>query len=146
MPKSVENKPFCDENRLGWRMITYLKNEKFREPQRLPKTIPFHIVQIFISTIYKQRDIKSTNFHQKTLLRDIAVIKLLFATGIRISELCALRPSDIDFSTCSVLIYGKGSKERIIQIGNTEVVHALTNYKEAFEKEYCLLATFSLIG
>lgn len=108
---------------------------KFREPQRLPKTIPFHIIQILISTIYKQRDIKSTDFHQKTILRDIAVIELLFATGVRISELCSLRPSDIDFSTCSVLIYGKGSKERIIQIGNTEVVHALTNYKEAFEKE-----------
>lgn len=108
---------------------------KFREPQRLPKTIPFHIIQILISTIYKQRDIKSTDFRQKTILRDIAVIELLFATGVRISELCSLRPSDIDFSTCSVLIYGKGSKERIIQIGNTEVVHALTNYKEAFEKE-----------
>lgn len=108
---------------------------KFREPQRLPKTIPFQIIQTFIRTIYNQRDISSTDFQQKTVLRDIAVIELLFATGVRISELCSLRPVDIDFSTYNVLIYGKGSKERMIQIGNTEVIQALINYKEVFQDE-----------
>lgn len=108
---------------------------KFREPQRLPKTIPFQTIQTFIKTIYNQRDISSTTFQQKTVLRDIAVIELLFATGVRISELCSLRPTDIDFNTCNVLIYGKGSKERMIQIGNAEVIQALINYKEVFQKE-----------
>lgn len=108
---------------------------KFREPQRLPKTIPFQTIQTFIKTIYNQRDKGRTSFQQKTILRDIAVIELLFATGVRISELCSLHPADIDFNTYNILIYGKGSKERLIQIGNTKVIQALINYKEAFQEE-----------
>lgn len=108
---------------------------KFREPQRLPKTIPFQTIQTFIKTIYNQRDKSRTSFQQKTILRDIAVIELLFATGVRISELCSLHPADMDFNTYNILIYGKGSKERLIQIGNTKVIQALINYKEAFQEE-----------
>lgn len=108
---------------------------KFREPQRLPKTIPFQTIQTFIKTIYNQREKSRTSFQQKTILRDIAVIELLFATGVRISELCSLHPADIDFNTYNILIYGKGSKERLIQIGNTKVIQALINYKEAFQEE-----------
>lgn len=108
---------------------------RFREPHRLPKTIPFHIIQTFIATVYRQRELVATDYHRKTISRDIAVIELLFATGVRISELCSLRPSDIDLNTCNLLIYGKGSKERMIQIGNTEVIQALTHYKEHFEED-----------
>lgn len=108
---------------------------KFREPQRLPKTIPFQIIQTFIKTLYNQHELCTTAFQKKTILRDIAVIELLFATGVRISELCSLRPGDIDFHTYNVLIYGKGAKERMIQVGNSEVIQALINYKNVFENE-----------
>ena len=59
-------------------------------------------------------------------------LKLLFATGMRISELCSLKPSDIDLESNNILIYGKGAKERVIQIGNQEVIAALKLYKETF--------------
>ena len=51
---------------------------------------------------------------------------------MRISELCSLKPSDIDLESNNILIYGKGAKERVIQIGNQEVIAALKLYKEAF--------------
>lgn len=51
---------------------------------------------------------------------------------MRISELCSLRPSDIDLKSGNILIYGKGSKERILQIGNQEVISALILYQEIF--------------
>ena len=51
---------------------------------------------------------------------------------MRISELCSLKPSDIDLESSNILIYGKGSKERMIQIGNQEVITALKLYKETF--------------
>ena len=105
---------------------------KFREPVILPKTIPLHTIEIFLSTIYEQRTVAKTDYQRKNALRNAAVIELLFATGIRISELCALRICDIDLYDGSVLIYGKGSKERIVQIGNHEVIQILSEYRNEF--------------
>lgn len=105
---------------------------RFREAKLLPKTIPFHSIQAFLSTLYVQKELAASEYQQKCCIRDIAVIELLFATGMRISELCSLKPSDIDLESNSILIYGKGAKERIIQIGNQEVIAALKLYKETF--------------
>ena len=70
---------------------------------------------------------KST-YSQRVLVRDVAILELLFATGMRISELCSLHTDDIDLIEGSVKIYGKGAKERLIQISNQNVLIALRNY------------------
>ena len=106
---------------------------RFREPVILPKTIPLHTVETFLSIIYKQCEQASSIYQRKNALRDAAVIELLFATGIRISELCSLGVNDINLFDGTVLIYGKGSKERRIQIGNADVIKVLKQYKD----DYC---------
>ena len=108
---------------------------KFREPAILPKTIPLHTVEIFLSTIYKQLSNAPTNYQKRNALRDAAVIELLFATGMRISELCSLKTTDVDLYDKSILIYGKGSKERKIQIGNNDVTRILEQYKNDYKTE-----------
>ena len=108
---------------------------RFREPMILPKTIPLHIVETFLSTIYKYRQNAKTDYQKRNALRDAAVIELLFATGIRISELCSLKDSDVNLYDGIVLIYGKGDKERRIQIGNESVIHILKEYKNNFYTE-----------
>lgn len=108
---------------------------KFREPTLLPKTIPLHTVETFIKTLYSQKDTVTTAYQKKCCCRDIAVIELLFATGMRISELCNLRLTDIDFTDRTIRIFGKGSKERIIQIGNDDVMTAITCYYNTFQSE-----------
>ncbi len=108
---------------------------KFREPIILPKVIPLHIIENLLAILYKQQKLTLTVFQEKCLSRDIAIIELLFATGVRISELCSLKLSDIDFIEKNLLIYGKGSKERRIQIGNDEVISALRIYQNSFKKE-----------
>lgn len=108
---------------------------QFREPIRLPKTIPLHIIEAFLSTLYREERAASTPYKHKTALRDIAVMELLFATGMRISELCTLKRANLDLQSKSVLIFGKGAKERFIQIGNEQVLSALYRYKEAFANE-----------
>ena len=85
---------------------------RFREEKLLPKVIPFHTIQIFFNTLYSQKKIASTEYQLHCCIRDIAVIELLFATGMRISELCSLKLTDIDFKSKDVLIYGKCSRER----------------------------------
>lgn len=105
---------------------------KFREPVILPKTIPLHTVETLLSTIYKQRTSAKTHYQRKNALRDAAVVELLFATGIRISELCSLKASSVNLYDRTILIYGKGSKERKVQIGNNDVARILEDYKNAF--------------
>lgn len=106
---------------------------KFKEPILLPKTIPLGTIQAVLSAAYQelQHDI-NTEFYNKTVLRDIAVLELLFATGVRVSELCSLTIDDVNLSEGYIKIYGKGSKERIVQIGNEDVLFALKEYKNAF--------------
>lgn len=108
---------------------------RFREAKLLPKTIPFHTIQAFLSTLYAQKELAESEYQLRCRTRDIAVIELLFATGMRISELCSLKPSDIDFESSNILIYGKGAKERIIQLGNQEVISSLILYQETFKKD-----------
>lgn len=107
----------------------------FREAKLLPKTISFHSIQNFLSVLYAQKMQTVSAYQFKCCLRDIAVIELLFATGMRISELCSLKPSDIDLENNTVLIYGKGSKERILQFGNCEVISALATYQSTFKAD-----------
>lgn len=63
------------------------------------------------------------------------MIELLFSTGMRISELCSLKPADIDMHGRSILISGKGSKERMIQIGNSSVAEILLEYTREYGRE-----------
>ena len=107
----------------------------FREAKLLPKTIPFHSIQKFLSVLYTEKLQARSIWQNHCCIRDIAVIELLFATGMRISELCSLKPSDIDLENNTVLIYGKGSKERILQLGNPEVIAALILYQETFQAD-----------
>lgn len=108
---------------------------RFREAKLLPKTISFHSIQAFLSTLYAQKELAESEYQLNCCIRDIAVIELLFATGMRISELCSLKPSDIDLESNNILIYGKGAKERMIQLGNQEVIAALVLYKETFRED-----------
>lgn len=108
---------------------------RFREAKLLPKTIPFHSLQTFLSTLYAQKELAPTEYQRHCCIRDIAVIELLFATGMRISELCSLKPQNIDLENNTVRIYGKGAKERILQVGNPDVLAALKLYDETFRED-----------
>ncbi len=105
---------------------------KFREEKLLPKTIPLNVIKLFLQTMYKQKEEAKTEHGKMTCIRDIAAVELLFATGMRISELCALKADDIDLENGRLLIYGKGSKERVIQICGRDVRKALETYRNAF--------------
>lgn len=107
----------------------------FREPIKLPKTIPLHIVEKILTTIYNQRKNARTLYQQRNALRDAAVIELLFSSGMRISELCILQSTDINLFDGTILIYGKGDKERLIQLGNKSVIHVLREYQSNFNTE-----------
>ncbi|WP_338096690.1 tyrosine-type recombinase/integrase [Methanorbis rubei] len=108
---------------------------KFQEPLLLPRTIPFVNIETLLITAYAEAKHHADTNHYHTCLRDIAVLELLFATGIRVSELCGLNQMDIDLDRGVVKIYGKGARERIVQIGHAEVLAALIRYRDAFTQD-----------
>lgn len=56
-------------------------------------------------------------------LRDLAMIHLMYACGLRVSELCGLRVADLDRQRGVVSVLGKGSKRRIVPVGEVALVH-----------------------
>ena len=50
-------------------------------------------------------------------LRDRAILELLYATGIRVGELCGLRLGDVDLAADTILVLGKGAKQRVVPFG-----------------------------
>jgi integrase/recombinase XerD len=57
------------------------------------------------------------------------MLELLYGTGLRISEMLDLKLTDVDFENCIIRCYGKGSKERIVPIGEY-IIDSLNNYLE----------------
>jgi integrase/recombinase XerC len=58
-------------------------------------------------------------------LRDRAILELLYATGIRVGELCGLRLGDVDLAADTVRVLGKGARERVVPFGEPARVAVL---------------------
>ncbi len=72
---------------------------------------------------------KQQDFHEKTKVRDLAIMTLLLGTGIRVSECVGLNLNDVDFKNSGISIYRKGGKESVVYFGD-EVEEALLSYLE----------------
>lgn len=104
---------------------------KYNEPFVLPKTIPVKdLTKLLNAAYHSSNSIKSTIYKEHMGLRDVAILELLFATGMRVSELCSLSVGDIDAGEWVVKIMGKGAKERIIQLTNQSVIDAVVRYMD----------------
>ena len=105
---------------------------KVQKPTLLPRVIPFWVIRSILEEVHKRQKL---NLDNMTVLRETAVIEMLFATGMRVSELSGLKTENIDLKEGVIRIFGKGSKERIAYIGNAEVLEALRKYAEACQPE-----------
>ena len=110
-------------------------NTRFKEEIILPRTIPRNVVELLLQKMYEEKEKEMTVCERKFLARDIAVVEFLFATGLRVSELSALKKTDINLNTGIFLVKGKGSKELYMQIENGEVQKAIQEYYDYFQEE-----------
>ena len=106
-------------------------------PKRLPITLDIKELRRFFKYMYdyKQSISKQDTYTYKSIVRDIAVMELLFATGIRVSELSNLLKENINIKKGVINIIGKGDKERIIQICDINVKNALYDYYSLFKND-----------
>jgi len=72
---------------------------------------------------------KQLRFHEKTRVRDLALLTLLLGTGIRVSECVGLDLEDIDFKEKGLRVHRKGGYEAVVYFGD-EVEEALRAYLE----------------
>ena len=59
------------------------------------------------------------NSQGKQVLRDSALLEILYSSGVRIQELCQLNVEDMDLWSGMVRVFGKGSRERLVPLGQT---------------------------
>lgn len=83
-----------------------LKNPK--KERKLPNYLEYDEFETII------RSISNESFYDT---RNILIVELLYATGIRVSELVNIKLNDIDYTEKSIRILGKGNKERIVYYG-----------------------------
>lgn len=97
--------------------------EKLETP-KLEKKLPKILTIAEVEELLKQPNVRLS-----VGLRDKAMLELLYATGIRVSEIIALNISDVNLDMGYVKCYGKGSKERIVPLGSIAVksVHEYIN-------------------
>lgn len=69
-------------------------------------------------------------------LRDGALLELLYATGVRVSELAGLAVRDVDLDSGYALVYGKGSKERVVPVGR-KALTAIKDYLAGSRPQLC---------
>ena len=72
---------------------------------------------------------KQQTFHEKSKIRDLALMTLLLGTGIRVSECVGLNISDVDLKNAGISIHRKGGKEVTVYFGD-EVEEAISAYLE----------------
>jgi len=81
-------------------------------PPRAWKSLPRYLAIEEIDRLLAQPDVGTPGG-----LRDRALIELLYATGMRVSELIGLRPADVNLEASYLTCTGKGQKQRIVPIG-----------------------------
>jgi integrase/recombinase XerD len=82
-------------------------------PPRAWKTLPRYLAVEDVDRLIEQPIVTTPRG-----LRDRALIELLYATGMRVSELLSLRPADVNLEASYLTCTGKGSKQRIVPIGD----------------------------
>jgi len=127
-PSSISRKIASIKGFFNWlttvQLLDYNPTLNLEQPklsQRLPKVLTISEVDIILKS--------------KLSKRNKAIIELMYAAGLRVSELCSLDIQNVDLNSKYVRCIGKGSKERIVPIGE-KAIKAIQLYLK--DREYIL--------
>lgn len=98
---------------------------RLRAP-KLERTLPKVASEKSLSEVFSRLSQQASE-NDPSALRDLCAFELLYATGMRVSELASLDVSDIDFSRRMLRVTGKGNKQRMLPYGEA-AARALDNY------------------
>lgn len=89
---------------------------RFRQEKRLPKTLSVFEISKFLNYLTDEASKSNTSFLRWKNYRNLAMMDILISTGIRIQELSDISMGDIELEERTILIHGKGRKQRILYI------------------------------
>ena len=112
---------FYDYGENPFLMMKHIKKEK-----KLPDFLFYNEIEILLDSIHEPDSLS---------IRNRALFELMYASGLRVSEICELELSQLDFSNRIVLIKGKGNKERMVPFHN-EAALCLQKYIDFGRIEY----------
>lgn len=113
---------------VAFELPSAIGRSSFKLSKRIPKTLTIADVTTLLQTTEKEMLHPRTNYRKIMSSRNSAIIELLFATGIRIGELVGIQLEDLNLQEQTLLIYGKGRKERLLYIASHEVIHKLERW------------------
>ena len=100
--------------------------------QPLPKVMSqAQVFKLLDQPTYDGKDNNACDFYA---IRDLLVLELLYAGGLRVSELVGINYGDVDMSNASIKVLGKGKKERIAPVGH-RALNTLKRFKDIHAKK-----------
>ena len=101
---------------------------KFKQEKKLPKTLQKNEVKKLLETVYNELNSSKTTYKKFETIRNISLLEILISTGIRIQEASLITLNDISLQEKTIIIHGKGRKERQLFILNKYVLSSLKNW------------------
>ena len=108
-----------------------------RKPKSLPKVLSVEDVKRFLAQ--PRKDFEANLAGEYSMLRDTAIFEALYSTGCRISEMTSVKWGEIDFRRGTIVVTGKGSKDRLVILGEPALA-ALTALRNKIAAKNSALA------
>ena len=89
-----------------------------RVDRRLPPTVEVDQARLMIEGLVERADAETDPVLRARAQRDVAIVEVLYAGGIRVGELCSLDASSVDADRQVLRVHGKGDKERTVPVGD----------------------------
>lgn len=100
-------------------------SRKFHVPRNLPKTLSKTEIRDLISATSSDYQSAISDYKRRICIRNMCIIEILFCLGLRIGEVEAINIEDYSKEESSILIHGKGNKERLLFISSPIVCQKL---------------------
>jgi integrase/recombinase XerD len=113
--------------RVFLRFLTAEGHDRTHVLQQLERPKPERPLPKVLSRAQVNQLIAAPNPKSILFSRDVAILELLYASGLRASELCDLNLKDLNLTVGCVRVFGKGSKERVVPLGRA-AGEAITRY------------------
>ena len=120
---------------------------RIKEDKKLPSVMNVKEITKILQKAYSQKaSAKENSYAYFETLRNSIVIELLFSTGARVSEIAGLRIEHVHLESGGILIKGKGRKERMVHVCNSEPIALLKKYHSLVKEKMKSAGGYFLIN